>query len=166
MFNCAQFKQYILTTALSALQMDSPQAQMLMLGTVATESQGGTYLAQEGGPALGIYEMEQPTHDDIWDWLGLHPIVRHRLLKVGNLSGKHDASVMISNLLYATAMARLLYYRIGAPIPDDLPSVAAYYKKYYNTERGSNTTEKFIIDYNNFVGGVYGQSKSEVGTRD
>jgi hypothetical protein len=41
---------------------------MLLLGTALTESGDMHYLHQLGnGPALGVYQMEPTTHEDIYD---------------------------------------------------------------------------------------------------
>ena len=60
---------------------------------------------------------------------------------------------LVHNLKYATIMARIHYLRVPVPLPkfDDINSLANYYKKFYNTEKGKATPEKFINDYHKFV---------------
>ena len=151
MFNAKQFQDLILAPALNALQMYSEPAVTLMLGTMATESKGGTYLSQINGPAIGIFEMEPRTHDDLWNvYLSMNPIITHRLMQLCRFAMKPTAADLLTNLMYATAMARIHYYRVKAPIPTELPLIAQYYKTYYNMN-GDGSPEKFMSDYNRFM---------------
>lgn len=70
------------------------------------------------------------------------------------------SEALITNLLYATAMARVHYYRVPEALPkrkamtkwvspeireeDYLQELAAYAKKYYNTELGKATEEDYL----------------------
>ena len=66
--NPNQLLRYVIKPALTLLDMESPAAEALMLGTVAQESHCGRYLHQLGkGPALGIFQMEPTTYRDIWE---------------------------------------------------------------------------------------------------
>ena len=48
------------------LNLWSPSAEELVLGTAIVES-GLTYLKQHGdGPALGLWQVEPPTHEDLY----------------------------------------------------------------------------------------------------
>ena len=65
-FNAQQFRNLIIEPTLEAIGMNSTSAVELLLGTMATESWAGTYIKQiKNGPALGVYQMEPATHDDI-----------------------------------------------------------------------------------------------------
>ena len=104
--------------------------------------------------------MEPKTHDDIWSkYLTNNPIITHRLLQVCRFATKPQAIDLMTNLLYATAMARIHYWRVKAPIPKELSLIAEYYKLYYNTKAGANSPEKFIKDYNFFIGANDGRAK-------
>ena len=62
-----QLDRDIIEPVLSRLHAASPAARALLLGTAAQESAMGRYIRQlRGGPALGIFQMEPATHDDIW----------------------------------------------------------------------------------------------------
>jgi hypothetical protein len=56
------------------------------------------------------------------------------------------------NLAYAIVMARVHYLRVPSPLPDatDVPALAAYWKKHYNTHLGSGTVVKAIKKYERF----------------
>lgn len=154
MFNLQQFREKIIRPVLHGIGMWNEYAEELMIGTAAVESDGGTFLVQQNnGPAVGIFQMEPKTHDDIWKiWLPNHPAVAANLMTTCMISMKPAAPMMISNLFYATAMARIQYFRNSAfPIPATLEGQAAYWVEFYN--RGDAATpEKYIAAYKRFVG--------------
>jgi hypothetical protein len=141
-------RQYVIRPTLQQIGMWSLAAENLLLGTAAHESRMGHYLVQiGGGPALGIYQVEPKTHDDIWQhFLKSRPAIADR---ISSLTPFIDAEQMIANMAYATAMARMVYYRRPEPLPaaDDLPGMARYWKKFYNTPLGAGTTKQFIDSY-------------------
>ena len=59
---------------------------------------------------------------------------------------------LITNLTYATAMARAHYYRVPHAIPTKgdsgyLDKLGRYAKKHYNTPLGKATSSKYVLDY-------------------
>lgn len=60
---------------------------------------------------------------------------------------------LITNLAYATAMARVFYRRVKEALPaaDDLDGMGRYWKKYYNTPLGRGTVEEFKANYTKYV---------------
>ncbi|MGI9250700.1 MAG: hypothetical protein ACR2PR_05845, partial [Pseudohongiellaceae bacterium] len=122
----------------------------LLLGTAAQESLLGTYVRQVGGgPALGIYQMEPATHDDIWqNFIEYQPGVQASLDEAldGAMAyrGGPSAERLVYDLRYATIMARLHYYRRPEPLPDDLVGLAQYWKTHYNTELGAGTVSEYV----------------------
>jgi len=60
--------------------------------------------------------------------------------------------MMIYNLFYATAMARIFYLRIQETVPATLELQADYYKTYWNTSLGKATQAEYILSYNSFMG--------------
>ena len=54
--------------------------------------------------------------------------------------------------LYSGLAARLFLLKIRAPIPSTLKDQADYWKRYYNTEAGAGTAQKFIDDVNKLEG--------------
>ena len=66
MLDADQFTRLIIRPALKIIGLDFRAAEELLLGTALQESRL-TYLHQlGGGPALGLFQMEPGTHDDIW----------------------------------------------------------------------------------------------------
>jgi len=147
--NKEQFTDLIIDPILEALRLNSRAARELLLGTAIQES-GLKYLAQLGdGPAVGLFQMEPATHDDIWkNFLAYQPKFAERLIGTGV---KKNAIAMAGDLWYAAGMCRLHYYRVSAPLPEagDLESQAAYWKKYYNTIQGAGTVEHYIRNWRN-----------------
>jgi len=151
--NKNQLEQLIINT-LMEIKLCSPSAVNLLLGTAAQESHMGKYIKQLQGPAVGIFQMEPATHDDIWDNY-LKYISRSTINNIYN-SAKTDFSdsdMLEYNLKYAIIMCRLHYRRVKERLPkyDDLNALAQYWKKYYNTWMGKGTTEQFINNFERFV---------------
>lgn len=155
--DCRQLKETVIVPTLVALGMFSPSAISLLLGTCAQESQMGHYLVQQdigfkGG--IGIYQIERSTYNSIWDRqiknnVSLKAKIR-LLLQYENIP---PAERMASDLLLATVMCRLYYYAVpwGLPAVDDIPGMAAFWKKYYNTLEGGGTEQEFIANYKRYV---------------
>jgi len=141
-------RRLVIRPILGRMELHSRSAENLLLGTSLAESvvDGDTHLKQISGPALGIYQIEPATHDDVWQ----HFLAfRHPLeLKVkGFLVGHEDKEVqLIWNLAYQTAIARVIYLRVKERLPeaDDLWSIALYWKTYWNTSAGAGTIEGFL----------------------
>lgn len=155
MFYVEQFKDLIVRPALHDLGMYSEDAVALLIFTCAAESNGGRYLKQTGGPALGIYQMEPDTHTDLWQ----NYIIKsnHSLLTImiNNFScGRMpDEERLIYDLRYASAMTRIYYARVKAPLPksDDVSALWRYYKHYYNTLNGKAEPAHAISAYQAFI---------------
>lgn len=145
----------IIQPGLMALEPYVPscaQAMELLLGTAATESHLGYWLRQEGGPALGIYQMEPATEWDIWNnYLAFRPELRRAVQRIS--TGRKEE--LVTNHAYATVMARLQYRRAPKPLPEagDLEGQAKYYKQYYNTPLGKGSVEKYLADWKRLVEG-------------
>lgn len=146
-------RRYVIVPALKAIGLHSLAAENLVLGTACQESGGGQYLAQlGGGPALGIFQMEPATHDDIWrHFLAYDATLANRVINMGasGLGVPPPSSLMTWNLRYAAAMCRIHYRRVSAPLPDanDIWALAEYWKRYYNTQRGAGTPKEFVSNW-------------------
>lgn len=126
----------------------STAAENLLLGTCAVESAMGTYLFQVQGPALGIFQMEPATHDDIHrHFLAYRPELRAKVLNWSVTGG--TASELAWNLAYAAAMCRVHYLRDSQPLPqaDDIPALAATWKRHYNSHLGKGEEADYIAAY-------------------
>lgn len=126
---------------------ESRNANFLSLCTAAIESNCGYYIKQVGGPALGVWQMEPATHEDIWlncDALSNNQM-SHRMDLLTVSPDNNQMTDLIVSPMYACAMARLKYSMDSAPLPDseNIRAVYDYYKRIYNTPAGASTYEKF-----------------------
>lgn len=153
--NTLQLRDLVIIPTLKALDAYSESAVNLLLGTCAQESSMGEYLHQVRGPALGIFQMEAPTHDDLWkNYLSYSLKYSTRIRGLMNDNAKaNPAHELITNLSYATAMCRMHYMRVKASLPtaDDIQGLAVYWKRHYNTEKGKGRMEDFIKNWDHYV---------------
>ena len=158
MIDCEQIRLHVVKPVLEYLDPLIPYsitAENLLLGTCAVESDMGTFLVQKGGPALGIYQMEPSTDMDIYNnFLAFNSQISG--LVTGLLDYNHSPELfrlrLVLNLAYATAMARIHYYRVSAPLPENTPeALGEYWKRYYNTPLGKGTVDKFVDKYDTYV---------------
>jgi len=150
MINTPQLREYIIKPALSKLNVYSKDAEELLVFTCAAETNGGEYVHQIQGPALGIYQCEPATYHDMWRNYIVH---RSRLMMIFSMqfqtNGVPPEERVIYDLQYASAICRAHYMRVPEKLPDgrDEEALWKYYKKYYNTELGKATKKKSIEAY-------------------
>jgi hypothetical protein len=155
--NPAQLIKLVINPTLRKMGEHSPNAVILLLATAASESQCGTYLGQSPsfkGCALGIYQMELATYNDILtNYLGFRDKYHQQLIKNLRLDGIQEHEALCYNLELATAFARLHYLRVPEPIPSrfDTQAVWEYYKEHYNTDKGAATKQHFITAFDKYV---------------
>lgn len=137
-------REYVIRPTLKFIGHYSEAAEELLMLTAAAESLMGKYLHQVGGPALGIYQMEPATHDDIWEnWLQ-YKAIADAVRQLGS-EGRH----LPGNLYYATAMARCHYLRVSEALPNPVnpDAIADYWKRHYNTIKGAGDPAKAVKHY-------------------
>lgn len=146
----------IINPVLQHLGLYSEVAAKLVLGTACQES-NLRYIKQLGtGPALGLYQMEPATHKDIHEnYLKYKTALRTKVQQL-RVPGMSDKDNLIGNLWYSTAMCRVHYARVKAPLPEDnVQELAEYWKQYYNTYLGKGTVQEFIQNYTKYgVGSI------------
>ena len=142
----------LITSVLKELNLYSGDSVNLLMGTAAQESHLGKYRKQlGGGPALGIFQMEPATFNDIVNnYLRYKPELASRIERVARIS-RFKAEDIENNDLLAICMARVHYLRVKEAIPSDLEGWARYWKRYYNTPLGKGTEEEFIANYKRLV---------------
>lgn len=133
------FVSDVIRPALTALGLDRDlsAATELLLGTALQESGLVHRVQLGGGPARGLFQMEPNTHDDIWaNFLKFRAPLAE---KVGRFLDGHppNSQLLTNNDLYAAAMARIHYLRMGQivgktaiPTQGDIPGMAAYWKAF------------------------------------
>ncbi len=141
----------LIERVLNTARLYSPSACELLLMTVAQESAGGIYIRQLGnGPAIGIFQMEPTTHDDIWEnYLGYREELGNRILEMSRMDSGPDSAALEWNLAYAALMARAHYLRVPSPLPDanNVKGLAEYWKRHYNTPLGAGTVSEAMRSY-------------------
>ena len=147
--NAQQLHDHIIKPTLKYMSGNyySKDAAFLLLCTAAIESNCGEYIKQIGGPALGIFQMEPATHDDIWSECdALYDNLGQQIARITIGSDSVTPHDLIVSPMYACAMARLKYSMDAAPLPfrNDIKAVYDYYKRIYNTPLGASTYEKFL----------------------
>lgn len=162
--NTRQLKELI-TSVLKKFDNYSAEAVDLLMLTAAQESHCGEYIQQlGGGPALGIFQMEPATLDDIWENY-IH--FRNDLgIKVKQfLTSQNLKMNLCGNLLFQIVIARVHYMRVSAPIPErkDFSTVgtigqelyvmalADYWKRYWNTEKGAGTAQEAFENFYRYI---------------
>lgn len=152
-----QVRIHVIRPTLQQLALWSPAAENLVCGTAAHESGGFRYIDQVTGPdderlgpAFGLYQIEPATHDDLVEtFVKWRPAIASGLEALAALAPSRHRQ-LATNLCYATAICRLIYYRRPEALPaaDDLPGLAAFWKRFYNTALGKGTEAQFILHYN------------------
>jgi len=145
---CNELRYHVIRPTLGAINLWSEAAENLLLATCAHESLLGYFLKQREGLALGIYQIEPTTHQCVWqNYLNYRPALAAKINATtkDNRRQPQDCE-LITNLAYATAIARIIYYRASAPLPpaDNIKKQAIYWKRYYNTADGEGKITDFI----------------------
>jgi hypothetical protein len=120
------------------------------MGTAAQESHLGTYWYQIKGPALGVFQMEPATEEDIWaNYLNYHKPLAGKIYAI--MVGNGDD--LRYNLAYQIAMCRVHYLRFPEALPTagDIKGMAREWKRRYNTAQGSGTEAEFMTNYAKYV---------------
>ena len=159
--NAQQLHDHIIKPTLEYMggNYNTPEARLLLLATAAIESDCGYYIKQVNGPALGIWQMEPDTHDDIWyncdalsSFTEFDQTDLVELLITFSIGGECNSKDMIDSSLYACAMTRLKYSMDSESLPKitgdrkiDEVEFYKYYKRVYNTNLGASTFEKWQV---------------------
>ena len=151
----AQYRIHVIRPTLAELRLPSAEAaEALLLGTVAQETELARLAQSPSGPARGFFQIEPGCFDDLFkNFLNSRIDLRDRALE---FAVPHcDLFDQVTwNLRFAAAIARLVYYRAPDYLPDatDLPGLAAFYKRHWNTAAGKATEAEFIENFNRYIG--------------
>ncbi len=154
MFDCSQFRKFIIEPVLSKLQLYSKDAEEMLVFTCAAESLGGHLLVQVKGPALGVYQMEPNTYTDIWiNYIRARSQLAMLMTMHFGCNKIPELDRLVYDLFFATAMTRIHYLRSPGKLPaaTDVDGIWDYYKKYYNTDKGKAKKEESIKKYRDFI---------------
>lgn len=155
MIDADQLREAVIKPVLLRVELYSPAAEVLLLGTAAAEGIIGnrSMLRQVGGPALGIYQMEPATHGWLVGWVLARSSRFTPLIEWVQKTGGFHEERLVYDLAYMSVLCRLRYLVVPAPLPraDDLPGLAAYWKKHYNTSLGKGTVAGFLSKFRSYV---------------
>lgn len=139
----------IIRPTLEKMDMWSPAAEKLLVMIACHESMGFRFRKQISGPAVSFYQIEPATFTDVWDrYLG-----RRQLKKANVVQFLPDDLTPIEALTisdeFATSIARMKLYMVpeALPLATDDEGLARYAKKYWNSELGKATPEKYLNDF-------------------
>lgn len=119
----------------SATGLWSSSAETLIFCTGLKETGYKVDRQYAGGPALGYWQMEPATHDDIWkNYLAYRP----GLASIVGAFGKTPED-LIKSPKYAVLMCRIKYLRdnTALPISSDWFGMAKVWKRVYNSSKGA-----------------------------
>ncbi len=141
----SEIKWGLIAPTIKGIGLYSDTALNLVTGTGLVES-GYRFTSQiGGGPALGWFQMEPATHDDIWrNYLAYRPELAE---KVRSLLPTNQTQIPSSTLLatfpaYAAAMCRIKYLRSPIPLPKNTAfDLCQYWKQSYNTPLGKGKVD-------------------------
>lgn len=155
MIDARQFLNLVVAPTLEIVDADSRAARALMLGTALVES-NLSYLRQlGGGPALGFFQCEPATYQDVYDNYLAFDANRRNL--VNSLAVRYhpgDPGEMAWNMRYACGVARMVYYRRPEPLPSTPEGLAAYHKQWYNTPAGATDPAESVVFFRQAAGVV------------
>ena len=144
----------VIRPALDLIGKEGLAGEQLVLGTGIQESLLIHRQQLGGGPAMGLFQMEPATHDDIWN--NYLKYKKSLADKVKSTLGD-DPIIMAENLkvndYYAAAMCRVHYLRVRAALPkaDDIDGMAHYWKDHYNTHLGAGHPHEFIDKWAKYI---------------
>jgi hypothetical protein len=150
----------VIRPTLNAIQNESgtkvagENAEYMLLGTAIAETGDLNTRKQKNGPALGLYQMEPFTHDDLWNnYLPIFkPKLRDAVLKHFNITQMPKAQLMEGDDAYATIMARIRYLPATAiPSATDLNGQAQYWVQWYN-RGGKGTVADYLARWHKAMG--------------
>ena len=101
----------------------------------------------DGNPAIGFWQIEPATLDDMIDnYIKYRSKYKIELIDLGMKFDNSKIISVMSNMAIQAALCRLHYRRDKDPIPSwtDLEAQGAYWKRIYNTPLGRGTVEHFV----------------------
>lgn len=145
----SSIKHEIIAPTLKEIGLYSDTALNLVTGTGLVESGYRVTTQYGGGPALGWFQMEPATHDDIWrNYLVYRKGLAQKILSLlpENLSPAsskfHPQASCLIYPAYAAAMCRVKYLRSPLPLPKNTAfNLCQYWKQVYNTPLGKGQVD-------------------------
>lgn len=143
-----QFEEFILVPSLQVVDLYSPAAHILVLGTFLVES-GLRYVEQIGpADAMGMGQIEKETYDDILRYLNRFDkaMLKEKCLAACFYISFPPRSAVMHNLRWAVITTRLKYLPIKQALPkwNDAQGLCNYHKTWYNTAGGKTNAKDSV----------------------
>lgn len=154
-----QLRTEVIRPTLQAIDLWTPQAEDLLMGTAAAESRLGYFLVQQKGPAKGMFQVEPATYADYWHRF-LQQTTRADVQRIRAYIAdelRYDSpppvARVVDDLRLAVVMCRVHYRRIPVALPSagDITGYAHYWKRHYNTPAGKGRVGEFLRSYRRYV---------------
>ncbi len=152
-----ELRLLVIRPTLKHLNLWSPAAENLLLGTAAQESNLGQRLQTNNQRALGIYQITPRMHRTVWDrYLAHQPDLAS---KVRGLASQrefltHPHAELATNLAYATAVALMIYLRTGKPLAagngNDPQQLGRYWRNHFHSHPQGSVAD-FVGHYYELV---------------
>jgi hypothetical protein len=152
--NASDFRSYVIQPALAALAPAgipvTKTAGDLLMATAAMETDLGTWLTQVGGPALGVFQIEPESLDNLVSRLSAKQVTALFSVMPAQPTGAEMsgwvAENIEGNLLLAAAICRLFYWQapFAMPASSTVSRLWTVYKTWYNTAEGGATMADFV----------------------
>lgn len=151
----AHLRLFVIRPTLMTLNLYSSDAEDLLVGIACAESNCGEFLTQHpNGPALGIYQCEKDSAEDVLSYLiNRRPALYKQVMALSTQEMSFEDNIR-GNLLFATAIARCFFLRFPEAIPSTQEGKAEYWKKYYNTSLGKGTKDGFLRKWKELEEGI------------
>lgn len=132
---------------LSFIPEDNQNIVELLVETSEIESFKGKYIKQiGGGPALGVYQIEMNTYNDLIKWLKIRKLDK-QVMKFYDKKSTLKENLK-TNIPFQNALVVSHYYRYyGDELNEIAKSIfnrAIMWKKRYNTYKGKGTIEAYL----------------------
>lgn len=128
---------------------NGPSGELAIMMIIAHESRRGYFLKQyPTGPAWGLIQMEELTHDDTWKhgdsiWANARKL---GIIHSDDVKHPHH-SRLAWDLRYNVFMARQRLFMKPGALPKDLARLSMYLKKNWNSVLGAANNNSYIEDY-------------------
>lgn len=152
MLDIKDIRLQLVRPTLQSCKLWSRAAENLMIGTGLIESEF-TFLKQFKGPALSFWQVEPNTYNWLIAKLSNDKDLMLRVLRyLGFATLPVDPNQLINNLALACIIARLKYWYNPTPLPlaDDIPKMAKYWGKIYQTKSNLKDMKRFVDLYDEY----------------
>lgn len=148
---CAYQLRELIQKTLKLTQWYSEDSTELLMLTACAESDAGRYLRQIKGPALGLFQVEPDTLNDIYkNWLLGRQASSENIKEITGIN-KSDLLALEGNIIYGILLTRIIYLRAPGKLPSryDHLGMANYYVKWFN-RGGKANPDVAVAKYHRF----------------